>query len=564
MNAKRLIPVMVLLLALVMIPAVSAQTIAFQPATTSVVSQLLPFNTTIYTANITASYYVIANISYPRQDLIVNNVFKNNSAINTVTTTITNVSTTQAYVVINASNTSGTFTSGTTLASLVDVQWYYINATSANTDPINYDPTYSQWYNGTFPTFSTITNGTIIGRLTSGFTESDLVMTPEFTLTVNFVDSVTNAPIPVVKVVDGSTGVSTNTTTGTFAGTYAYSTVVLYCYSDGYISKGVSYIVDSDKTETVQLVASTATQQSQNTNVVYSPTMIQFLFYDESLKAIPNAYVIATPLNFTAPSNWTTQLLGVSAGCNILRTSVYGWTDTAGSWSAPMVASVDYSITTTGTDNGAAFNYTFTLYPVQSPVHLTLPIGITAMPTASQISYGLNHTAINTTAQTVNMNYYDPSGNTTSLIFYVTNTTGSYLADVTYSGVAANSETFHQNITIAARGQAYTYGFSANQGTLGWINRSDSFVDPTFSLLGSGISPGVVELWFSIALLVIFGAVGSYYFKHIILIAEPILYWFIATYLSWLPLNTQVYFTLAVMLVLGVLIYIRYRENLIQ
>jgi hypothetical protein len=292
--------------------------------------------------------------------------------------------------------------------------------------------------------------------------------------------------------------------------------------------------------------------------------MVQFLFYNENLKTISNAYVIATPINFTAPSNWTSLLLGISSGCNILGTSVYGWTDVAGSWSAPMVASVDYSMTVAGTEGGTPFNYTFTIYPVQSPVHITLPIGITAMPTPSQISYGLNHTAVNTTMQTVVMNYYDPSGETTILNFYITNTTGALLASGNYTGSSANSASFYQNITVATRGQAYTYGFTANQGTLGWINRSDSFVDPSFSLLGSGFTPGVVELWFSIALLVIFGAVGSFYFKHIILIAEPILYWFIASYLSWLPLNTNVYFSLAVMLVLGVLIYIRYRENLIQ
>ena len=397
----------------------------------------------------------------------------------------------------------------------------------------------------------------------SGFTRQDLVMAPQYTLTINFVDSVTNLAIPVVKVVNAADGTSVNITTGTYTGTFGYTTAVLYCYSDGYAAKSVSYIMTGDLTETVQLTQST-TSQTQNTNVVYSPTMVQFLFYNENLKTISNAYVIATPINFTAPSNWTSLLLGISSGCNILGTSVYGWTDVAGSWSAPMVASVDYSMTVAGTEGGTPFNYTFTIYPVQSPVHITLPIGITAMPTPSQISYGLNHTAVNTTMQTVVMNYYDPSGETTILNFYITNTTGALLASGNYTGSSANSASFYQNITVATRGQAYTYGFTANQGTLGWINRSDSFVDPSFSLLGSGFTPGVVELWFSIALLVIFGAVGSFYFKHIILIAEPILYWFIASYLSWLPLNTNVYLSLAVMLVLGVLIYIRYRENMIQ
>jgi YVTN family beta-propeller protein len=397
----------------------------------------------------------------------------------------------------------------------------------------------------------------------SGFTRQDLVLSIQHTLTINFVDSSTNLAIPVVKVVNAADGTSVNTTTGAYTGTFGYTTAVLYCYSDGYQAKSVSYVMSSDKTETVQLTESSATV-IQNTNVVYSPTMVQFLFYNENLKVISNAYVIATPINFTAPSNWTSLLLGISPGCSILGTSVYGWTDIAGSWSAPMIASVDYSMTVSGTESGTPFNYTFTIYPVQSPVHITLPIGITEMPTQSQISYGLNHTAVNTTLQTVVMNYYDPSGETTILNFYVTNTTGALLASGNYTGSSANSASFYRNITVATRGQAYSYGFNAKQGTLGWINRSDSFVDPSFSLLGSGFTPGVVELWFSIALLVIFGAVGSFYFKHIILIAEPILYWFIASYLSWLPLNTKVCFSLAVMVVFGALIYIRYRENLIQ
>jgi hypothetical protein len=160
------------------------------------------------------------------------------------------------------------------------------------------------------------------------------------------------------------------------------------------------------------------------------------------------------------------------------------------------------------------------------------------------------------------MNYYDPSAGTTSLTFYVTNATGGTIAQTTYSGSAANSETFSQNISVV-HGQSYTFGFQANQTNLGWINQSSVFTDPYISLLGNG-TPGVAELWLASALLVILGAVGSIYFKHIILIAEPILYWFLGYYFGWVPLNVQAYLTIAVMLILGVLIYVRYRENLIQ
>jgi hypothetical protein len=71
---------------------------------------------------------------------------------------------------------------------------------------------------------------------------------------ITFKDSSTGAVIPAVTVVD-SNGYSTTTTTGTFTYTYPYSLVAFYFSATGYTSSSSSYVIDSERTETIYLTA---------------------------------------------------------------------------------------------------------------------------------------------------------------------------------------------------------------------------------------------------------------------------------------------------------------------
>jgi hypothetical protein len=399
----------------------------------------------------------------------------------------------------------------------------------------------------------------INATVASGFNRQDLYLSPEYTLVLTIKDTDGNV-IPVVTVSDSDGNVA-NTTNGVYTHTYPYEAVAIYLSSSGYQSRSVTYVMNRDRVETVQMMA--VSTNTQNNNVIYYPTQVEFILYAASGNPLSNAFIEATPLNFTAPANWTSILLGINSQVNITGTTVSGYTGTDGTWAAPMLASNQYSVTISGTYKSSPYSYTITLYPAVSPVQLTIPIGVKAVPTSAAgiITYSLSNTSINSTAQYVTMRYTDTSLSTSTLVFWVVNATGETVTSTTYTGSAANSQTFNQTFPVTM-GQSYTYGFSADTSNFEdpWINQSQSInINYQIGLLGQ--SPGKVELWLAIAILVMWAAIGSIYFKNIVLIGFPLLWWFMAYYLGWMPINNYVNITLGVMLVVGIAIYIRYKEN---
>lgn len=391
-----------------------------------------------------------------------------------------------------------------------------------------------------------------------GFNRQDLTMNQQFILTVNIVDSSTNLPIPIVTVMD-NLGNNKTTTTGTFMGTYPYSTVVLYLSSSGYDSKSASYIMDSDRSEIVQMVKTTT---PTNPSVVYIPQQVRIRLIDLQGYPLNGVTVTATPLNFTAPSNWTDILFGINPAVNIVGTAVYGTTGSDGSWVAPMLPSIKYNLTMV---RASDVNYNLQIYPSQTEYTFTLPIGLVPIPTsaANIVTYSLANASISSTQQYINMSYSDTSvQGTTSLTFAVYNLSGAVIASTSYSGAAANSKTYSQIITVA-QGQSYTYAILANQSEYGWINQTKTVTFANqVALIGS--APGWVEQFVAIGLIIIFAALFSIFSKTFAMVGIPILTWYFQFVLGWLPSTFLSTIALGTMLTLGVLMYIRQRENMIQ
>jgi len=204
----------------------------------------------------------------------------------------------------------------------------------------------------------------------TGFNRQDLVMSPLYALTVNFVDSSTNLAIPVVKVVNAADGTSVNTTTGSYTGTFGYTTVVLYCYSDGYTAKAVSYVMTGDKTETVQLTASTPTVAT--TATWYSPKTIAFSIVDVYGNRISGATMNAQYNSTTLPTGVSDLINNYGMNAIAANTALNGTlimngiTDSMGAVVFTMMSTIKYDITVSYGGN----TNTYSFYPQETTYQL--------------------------------------------------------------------------------------------------------------------------------------------------------------------------------------------------
>jgi len=218
--------------------------------------------------------------------------------------------------------------------------------------------------------FTLILDDISVESNTTGFNHQDIEMYGAYTLTVNFKDADTLAPIPVVSVID-SVGNNQTTSSATFIQTYAYSAVVLYMSSEGYYSKAVSYIMDEDRTVTVYLtefIASPTISPQQNT--IWSPPQVVFQVLDNNNNPIIGTPVWANAVFTTLPGGMAGALgifsstfgLSNTTAAEILNqsTSYYGTTDSSGSVVFMMIPVISYNVTARDT-NGS--NYTISIMP---------------------------------------------------------------------------------------------------------------------------------------------------------------------------------------------------------
>jgi len=303
----------------------------------------------------------------------------------------------------------------------------------------------------------------------SGFTQQDLIMSPQYTLTATFVDSVTLLPIPVVSVMD-STSYNTTTTTGVFTHTYPYSVVVLYASSTGYTSRSASYVVDADRAVTIPMVKAVEDSASATLNSLY-PKEVTIRFLDRYGNPQKNVSIVAVMSSSTVSNtNWVQTLFGVSSDATSMQnTTLTGVTDDIGQVIFPMISSGRYTVTATKAADGIAS--TTILYPSQS--QYTIIVATTATPTVLLRSDYVNASLFVTTyvpATTwLNFSYNDTSHSTTSLTFYVDASNATRLYTNTVTGVSLYNNSYAAaNVKLTG----YVWGYFAL--TPAWGNTSEA------------------------------------------------------------------------------------------
>jgi hypothetical protein len=343
----------------------------------------------------------------------------------------------------------------------------------------------------------------------SGFTPQDVWQQQQLLQTFHITDSNTGLPIPVVSLTDTAM-TSFTTTNGTGYLTEPFGSTSVTFVATGYSPRAISYFFDSPASWSVQLTP--ASSSSQNVNVIYSAQLYRLIFQNLVGTPLGGLPITITPINFTMNSTWVNTLMGISSQVDIQHGVISGTTGSDGSLGAPLITPLNYLIAVKGTAlSGDYVNYSFIEYPPSTgtDIIISMPTNVTGFiqitPTPAFITYNVYNQTINTTAETLSVNFNDPTSVTNLTIVTVTNQSGYVLNTTTYNGTATachvvNNFTYVRGVT-SPPGDILSYGFSCYVPTAGgWNNITQSLsFNSGSSLTGNATYDG----WAAIIIIVL-------------------------------------------------------------
>lgn len=369
--------------------------------------------------------YVYATAGSYDVNLSVGNAFGNSSLVKTDYITVLNSS--EVYPAISSNVTTGAypfavaFTDNTATYNATIDSWYW-QFGDGNTSALQ-NPEYTYLGAGTFLANLTVTNTsfwqtntsssiTITSTALTSFTEVDMELEPVYTLTLHIVDAADNVAIPT-STLTSSTGETNTTINGVGVLTFPYSIGTVYITSEGYQSRAVSYLMDRDRDEMVQL---TKSSDINNYAVTYPPKDIRFHVQTLAGKNIPTARVIATPYLTTLGSyTFVADLFGYDFDkVQLANLTLSGYTDSRGDITFAMMTDVQYELYTN--KSGYAFhNFTMTPhddnYIIYADQTGSLFVTNGTAPAAS-VTYVIRSKRLNATSAVINISYDDVAGAT--------------------------------------------------------------------------------------------------------------------------------------------------------
>lgn len=188
---------------------------------------------------------------------------------------------------------------------------------------------------------------------TGNFTEHDIGMVPNYTLTLNIHDSDTGAPIitSVSVVASGAGSGSYTTSTGTVNISTAYGIVYITAAASGYNTATDSWLMDRDRTETISLTVATPNPVP---SIVITPHDVKFIIRTVLGYPVVNATVNATYMETSGPFDWLLNWLGVPTSVDIQNASMSGHTGLDGAIVFSMVSTVKYDVQVTSVAGNAS------------------------------------------------------------------------------------------------------------------------------------------------------------------------------------------------------------------
>ena len=335
----------------------------------------------------------------------------------------------------------------------------------------------------------------------------DVYMKRIFQQTFRFVNTRTGAAIASVSATDSNGITNTTSTSGDLMLKEDFGYPYVTFTSSGYQTKVFPLTVDSDGSYIIPLEETT----SQNVNVIYSAQLYRLIFQNLIGTPLGGLSVTITPINLTMNATWTNLLMGIPSSVDIRNGVISGTTGSDGSLGTPLITPMGYRINISGiAQSGDSVDYSLIEYPPSqgTDIIISMPTNVTGfiqiIPTAAFISYNIYNQTINATAETLSVNFNDPTAITNLTIITVTNQSGYVLNQTTYTGTAAanvvNNFTYVQGITSPA-GDALSFGFCSYVVTAGgWNNVSESV---SFSGGSSFTGNATYDGWVAIIIIVL-------------------------------------------------------------
>ena len=318
--------------------------------------------------------------------------------------------------------------------------------------------------------FSEVTNNQVVANV-SGFTQQDLWMAGEYTLTLTVVDGSTSAPIAGANVTDSTGQATTTSAAGVATLAEDAGPIVIYTSADGYYSAISSYVVDSSEAHTIRLTREVA-PPSSSVNTLYSPQNVHLTIVDAygvpQVGALVNVTYIASSLPNTSV-NWLISNYGVneSVAGDMVNSAVVqrDYTESTGGFVFTALPVIRYGITVTNVTTG--MNHRVEIMPKDSHYTIYCPLTgqaktnntLLARQNATLPWYSLNNTHL-----MMGMTYQDTTSCTSSVLFRVWfQINGTEIHNTTWSGIGSSLILDNHTIPKAPIGTEYLWQYNATR-----------------------------------------------------------------------------------------------------
>lgn len=429
--------------------------------------EMYPQNPTISRGTTGLMTLRISNLSHV--DGGATNLTFNQTAI-TIDSITTNSTSSQNFTVASSfNNTAGIASIGVSCidisslspsVDIVDIVWRANITRTNDTTPVSFNSTAftsfvksnSSYNSFRYPNITYLVPGTI-------------TLTDETWMRVLLFKNAYNLnPISGIQVRISYTGVisgSATTNTGSYDLSSTYGTASVTAAADGYYNVTQDVLFNGNGTDTFLM---TPLSGAPGQTTWYVPQQVRIYAVNNMGAPIEGVYITCTPLDFTAPEDWTQILIGIQPSVNISGTTLDGWTGTDGSWVAPMLSSFRYRFNLLNTTAG--INHTVTFNPQDTSYRIYVTSSTPTNNTLTQVTQSsLPYYKLNSSGYyNLSMIYQDPQGYTTFLQFnvkdYTHGNTLVYTKNWTDLGTSIIVDNYTAYIPL---GQEYNWQYNATK-----------------------------------------------------------------------------------------------------
>lgn len=428
--------------------------------------------------------------------------------------------------------------------------WYFFDKLSEET--YDFDATLTPY----IPISSNVTT------VADNFTRKDFVFGEgTYDLTVYVLDSVTGGLMTTnatITINDGAGGIESQTVSnGTALFENLYGSYTLTVSSTGYTTSTRTVLMDEDKYVAVTL---SVASESGGSSTYYNPHQVKFVIQDNYGRGLADTTVTVTPTTSTLDTitNWLTTLLGLPSDTGIDTTALSGTTDTNGAVTFVMVEDIRYQVDCVNVGQGV--DETYYIYPKDDAYVIIVSTTDSFSHNRTMISDGITwtftNTTINETHELLMFNYYDPTGETTNVSFWV-RTHASPLSTC-HQEYCSNPNSCSATYTCSAyNGQEYYCGATCQHGYYGEFEATQIYHYQ--KLVDLGIDSAYYP-YIAVAFLIVIAAIFSVISVKFGAVLIPI-FGFMFYYMKWLPFDYRGVALLTILLVIGIFAYIRKQED---